>query len=81
MKPSTLAVALLTAHFGAVHVNALRGVSSAGAVEDASELITLQLQEGVTHTLDSAEVDGEFCDASSPLSYAGYMNGERRPVI
>jgi hypothetical protein len=31
---------------------------------------------GVKLTLSSAEVDKEFCDASSPLSLAGYMNGE-----
>mmetsp|Transcript_21471 Transcript_21471/g.45888 ORF Transcript_21471/g.45888 Transcript_21471/m.45888 type:complete len:607 (-) Transcript_21471:76-1896(-) len=32
------------------------------------------LKEGVTLTLDTAEVDKDFCDASSPLSLAGYMN-------
>ena len=37
---------------------------------------TFILEEGVTLTLDSAEVDKEFCDASSDLSLAGYMNGE-----
>ncbi|KAL7541563.1 hypothetical protein ACHAXR_012801 [Thalassiosira sp. AJA248-18] len=35
---------------------------------------TFNLKEGVTLTLDSAEVDQNFCDASSPLSLAGYMN-------
>mmetsp|Transcript_29880 Transcript_29880/g.54929 ORF Transcript_29880/g.54929 Transcript_29880/m.54929 type:complete len:637 (-) Transcript_29880:854-2764(-) len=35
---------------------------------------TFNLKAGVTHTLDAAEVDGNFCDASSPLSLAGYMN-------
>jgi cathepsin A (carboxypeptidase C) len=35
---------------------------------------TFNLKEGVTLTLDSAEVDKEFCDASSDLSLAGYMN-------
>lgn len=37
---------------------------------------TFNLKAGVTLTLDSAEVDGDFCDASSPLSLAGYMTGE-----
>ena len=32
------------------------------------------LKKGMTHTLTSAEVDKTFCDASSPLSLAGYMN-------
>jgi hypothetical protein len=31
---------------------------------------------GTTLTLSSAEVDKTFCDASSPISLAGYMNGE-----
>jgi len=31
---------------------------------------------GTTLTLSSAEVDKAFCDASSPISLAGYMNGE-----
>jgi len=35
---------------------------------------TFNLKEGVTLTLDTAEVDKDFCDASSPLSLAGYMN-------
>lgn len=35
---------------------------------------TFNLKEGVTLTLDAAEVDKNFCDASSPLSLAGYMN-------
>ncbi|KAL9187053.1 hypothetical protein ACHAXT_010773 [Thalassiosira profunda] len=35
---------------------------------------TFDLVEGVTLTLDAAEVDKDFCDASSPLSLAGYMN-------
>ena len=30
-----------------------------------------------TLTLSSAEVDKTFCDASSPISLAGYMNGEQ----
>jgi len=48
------------------------GTATASA---AAPTFRLNLQEGVTHTLDSAEVDGDFCDASS-LSYAGYMNIE-----
>jgi len=35
---------------------------------------TFNLKEGVTLTMDAAEVDKDFCDASSPLSMAGYMN-------
>ena len=34
------------------------------------------LKEGITLTLSSAEVDKNFCDPSSPLSLAGYMNGK-----
>lgn len=34
------------------------------------------LKESLTLTLSSSEVDKNFCDASSPLSLAGYMNGE-----
>lgn len=37
---------------------------------------TFNLKESITLTLSSAEVDKNFCDASSPLSLAGYMNGE-----
>jgi len=35
---------------------------------------TFNLKEGITLTMSSAEVDKGFCDASSPLSMAGYMN-------
>lgn len=34
------------------------------------------LMEGVELNLATDEVPGDFCDASSPLSLAGYMNGE-----
>jgi hypothetical protein len=37
---------------------------------------TFNLKENITLTLSSAEVDKNFCDPSSPLSLAGYMNGE-----
>lgn len=37
---------------------------------------TFDLKENITLTLSSAEVDKNFCDPSSPLSLAGYMNGE-----
>jgi hypothetical protein len=37
---------------------------------------TFHLKENITLTLSSAEVDKNFCDPSSPLSLAGYMNGE-----
>ncbi len=37
---------------------------------------TFNLKEGITLTLSSDEVDKSFCDPSSPLSLAGYMNGE-----
>ena len=57
-----------------------------GVLNDAEEKIekivgkvdkileVFDLKEGMTHTLSSAEVDKTFCDASSPLSLAGYMN-------
>jgi len=35
---------------------------------------TFNLKEGVTLTMSSGEVDKNFCDASSPLSLAGYMD-------
>lgn len=44
----------------------------AGKVDKTLEIF--DLKEGMTHTLSSAEVDKTFCDASSPLSLAGYMN-------
>jgi hypothetical protein len=34
------------------------------------------LLDGVELTLSSDEVAADFCDAASPLSLAGYMNGE-----
>lgn len=37
---------------------------------------TFNLKENITLTLSSAVVDKDFCDPSSPLSLAGYMNGE-----
>jgi len=35
---------------------------------------TFNLKEGITLTLSAGEVDPNFCDASSNLSMAGYMN-------
>jgi len=52
------------------------GVFACAATASGADAPSFELQEGVRHTLDSAQVDGEFCDASSPLSYAGYMNVE-----
>ena len=37
---------------------------------------TFNLKEGVTLTMSAGEVDKDFCDASSPVSLAGYMSGE-----
>jgi hypothetical protein len=34
------------------------------------------LMDGVELNLSSDEVAADFCDAASPLSLAGYMNGE-----
>ena len=34
------------------------------------------VMDGVELNLSSDEVAGDFCDAASPLSLAGYMNGE-----
>jgi len=34
------------------------------------------LLDGVELNLSSDEVAADFCDAASPLSLAGYMNGE-----
>ncbi len=43
---------------------------------DSKKVQTFNLKESITLTLSSSEVDKDFCDASSPLSLAGYMNGE-----
>lgn len=43
-----------------------------GKVDKMLEIFAFK--KGMTHTLSSAEVDKTFCDASSPLSLAGYMN-------
>lgn len=37
---------------------------------------SFNLKEGITMTLSSDAVDGDFCDPNSQLSLAGYMNGE-----
>ena len=34
------------------------------------------LVDGIEVNLFADEVDGDFCDAASPFSLAGYMNGE-----
>ncbi|KAL3759807.1 hypothetical protein ACHAWU_007551 [Discostella pseudostelligera] len=41
---------------------------------DSKKVQTFNLKESITLTLSSSEVDKDFCDASSPLSLAGYMN-------
>lgn len=46
----------------------------ASPTEKAKNKQSFVLKEGVTLTLDEAEVDKDFCDSSSPLSLAGYMN-------
>ena len=57
-------------------------MTPAAAAEVASANIskkkvqTFNLKESITLTLSSSEVDKSFCDASSPLSLAGYMNGK-----
>ena len=54
--------------------------SSASSVGEGREKKTKVVEvfdfAGTTLTLSSAEVDKTFCDASSPISLAGYMNGE-----
>ena len=45
--------------------------------EEKNEVVEVfDFAGGTTLTLSSAEVDKTFCDASSPISLAGYMNGE-----
>ena len=79
MRPPALAAALLAVRLlGGMavrveHEGLLRGVDEAPRSRPSPRGCTFHLQEGVTHTLDSAQVDGRFCDASS-LSYAGYMH-------
>jgi len=49
----------------------------AGAEEpkmSTRKIETFNLKEGITLTMSAADVDKDFCDASSPLSMAGYMN-------
>ena len=47
--------------------------------KDVSSLKATNVQtfnfEGVSLTMSAGEVDGDFCDNSSPISLAGYMNG------
>jgi hypothetical protein len=50
--------------------------AAAAATAVSKKVQTFNLKESITLTLSSAEVDKSFCDASSPLSLAGYMNGE-----
>ncbi len=59
----------------AVHGNTQlrRPLASEGASESISQNFVL---DGVEINFLADEVDGDFCDASSPLSLAGYMNGE-----
>jgi hypothetical protein len=46
------------------------------AATSSKKVQTFNLKESITLTLSSSEVDKSFCDASSPLSLAGYMNGK-----
>ena len=59
----------------AVHGNTQlrRPLASEAASESISQNFVL---DGVEINFLADEVDGDFCDASSPLSLAGYMNGE-----
>ncbi|KAL3777836.1 hypothetical protein ACHAW5_003030 [Stephanodiscus triporus] len=50
------------------------GGTGSASIKEKKKVETFDLVEGLTLTLSSAEVDKTFCDASSPLSMAGYMN-------
>ena len=50
--------------------------AAAVAATSSKKVQTFNLKESITLTLSSSEVDKSFCDASSPLSLAGYMNGK-----
>ena len=54
----------------------LEAAETPAAAAVSKKVQTFNLKESITLTLSSAEVDKSFCDASSPLSLAGYMNGE-----
>ena len=48
----------------------------AGTEGDSESFSQNFLLDGLELNFFADEVDGDFCDASSPLSLAGYMNGE-----
>jgi len=52
------------------------GEKSWQATAEKATKVQSFLMEGVELNLATDEVPGDFCDASSPLSLAGYMNGE-----
>ncbi len=60
-----------------VGIVAVHGSTQLRRPEGASDSISQNfLLDGVELNFLADEVDGDFCDASSPLSLAGYMNGE-----
>ena len=46
------------------------------ATEEGERISQNYLLDGLELNFLAEEVAGDFCDASSPLSLAGYMNGE-----
>ena len=46
------------------------------ATEEGERISQNYLLDGLQLNFLAEEVSGDFCDASSPLSLAGYMNGE-----
>eukprot|EP00986_Skeletonema_menzelii_P014792 scaffold10258_cov123-Skeletonema_menzelii.AAC.1 len=69
-----LLLQLLVGFVAAQGINQLRRpLATDGESQDTSQNYLL---DGVELNFLAEEVPGDFCDASSPLSLAGYMNGE-----
>lgn len=63
-------------HQAAEMTPAAAAVVASSSATSSKKVQTFNLKESITLTLSSSEVDKSFCDASSPLSLAGYMNGK-----
>ena len=61
-------------HFVAAHGNSQ--LRRPLATEEGERISQNYLLDGLQLNFLAEEVAGDFCDASSPLSLAGYMNGE-----
>ncbi len=72
---TSVATLLLSAIAQTTSSQHLRGQSWQATAEKATKVQSF-VMEGVELNLSSGEVAGDFCDAASPLSLAGYMNGE-----